>query len=123
MKKKVEVKRFELKNGQEFAVHFWFDSLLLYFQVYPVDTDEKGQIWYNSNSDRSLQVFDDQSSQMDFCGSVRWRGVWDNRLYFPDEEYWGTQLAEMSELYNEHILPQGKKLVCEVDEHAEIDAY
>ena len=31
-------------------------------------------------------------------GSYCWRGVWESRLYFDEEEYWGEDLAELSNL-------------------------
>ena len=50
-------------------------------------------------------------------GSFCWRGVWEGRLYFPDEEYWGEEIAELSELYNDYILPWCKNFIKERDQH------
>lgn len=35
-----------------------------------------------------------------FQGSFCWRGVWEGRIYFLEEEYWGEDLREMADLYD-----------------------
>jgi len=32
-------------------------------------------------------------------------GVWEGRIYFTDEEYWGEEMEDMSNLYNHRIIP------------------
>lgn len=48
-----------------------------------------------------------------FYGFIKWRGIWDERLHFDKDEYWGSDLLEISDLYNNHILPYCKKILQE----------
>ena len=44
-------------------------------------------------------------------GILCWRGVWDSRLWFTDDEYWGEDLGELSVLYYSDILPLCKDII------------
>jgi hypothetical protein len=56
-------------------------------------------------------VFNEETCLKKMQGSFCWRGVWEGRLYFTDEEYWGEEIAELSDLYNNHIVPWCKDFI------------
>ena len=35
--------------------------------------------------------------EFSFC----WRGVWEGRVYFKQEEYWSEEIAEMNDIWNQ----------------------
>lgn len=42
-----------------------------------------------------------------FC----WHGVWEGRLHFTDDQYWGREIEELSRLYNDKIMPWCKDFI------------
>jgi hypothetical protein len=44
--------------------------------------------------------------------SICWRGVWDNRIYFKDDEYWAEELEEMSNFWKEIELLLQEQIKC-----------
>lgn len=46
-------------------------------------------------------VQEGQEDRLMFEFSFLWRGVWEGRIYFKDDEYWHEDLAEMNEVWNE----------------------
>lgn len=44
-------------------------------------------------------------------GSLCWRGVWEDRYYMVDEEYWYGELKELSDLYSNVIEPYLKEQI------------
>jgi len=47
-----------------------------------------------------------------FQGTFRWKGVWEGRIYFQEEEeFWGSDLKEMTDLYENHIVPYCKEQI------------
>lgn len=83
------------------------DSMRFYGVVYPISrwTKQSGHEagWaYNSNSSGGL-THDDLNDDCDvlfefiFC----WRGVWEGRIYFPDdEEYWSSDLHMIANVWD-----------------------
>ncbi len=51
---------------------------------------ENGDI--TDNVDEAIIMF-----EFSFC----WRGVWDGRIYFKQDEYWDSDLADMADLWKE----------------------
>lgn len=102
----------------DYIVHFNTNSHTLYFEVYPVQdweqlsTNKKGFSYIDkeNESDR-LETFEEGKCLKKLEGSFCWRGVWECRLYFTDEEYWGEDIAELSELYNDHIIKWCKDFI------------
>lgn len=101
----------------DYMVHFKTDAHTLEFEVYPVQdweqpTGEKVFTYiYKENESDYREVFEDGKCLKKFEGSFCWRGIWEGRLYFTDEEYWGEEISEMSELYNNHIVPWCKEFI------------
>jgi len=101
-----------------YAIHYNTKDNTVYFEVYPI------QEWYNpTNGDKGFHYLDKEDLttgrndfDKDLClkkfeGSYCWRGVWESRLYFTDEEYWGEELKDMSDLFDKHIEPWSKSFI------------
>lgn len=94
----------------DFMVHFKWNDGWLNFEAYPIKD------WQNINGESGISYIDKENEPEDryvfeegkclkkFEGSFCWRGVWEGRIYFTDKEYWGEEISEMSELYNNHIV-------------------
>lgn len=95
-------------NG--YFVHMNTDNFRLYFSVYPcVDfiglNGEKGTAYQAKDSSEMTIEFEKDKVQCLFEGSYCWRGVWEGRIYFRDDEYWDDNLMEMAKLYENSIKP------------------
>jgi hypothetical protein len=96
----------------DFMVHFDLEGFAIKFEVYPVldgvnlKTEQKN-VYYTSKEDGQSGIidFDADTCLKKLEGSYCWRGVWEGRLWFTDEEYWGEELSELSELYTKSIEP------------------
>ena len=101
-----------------YMVHFILDGSHTTFQVYPIyectDLKNNKSIAYRCKDSSDIIInFDPTKCLLQFEGYVGWCGVWDCRLYFSDDEYWGNELQEMSILYNTEILHRCKTLIKE----------
>lgn len=74
--------------------------------VYPVsvyDFDDREDVFYISKKDGgdilSSGVTEDVRVLFEF--SFCYRGVWEGRIYFNDDEYWSEELMEMAKLWDE----------------------
>ena len=112
----------------DYMVHLDTRQHTLQFECYPVHdwihvpTGKKGMSYTDKeNEPDEIEVFKDGKCLKKLEGSFCWRGVWEGRLYFPDEEYWGEEIAELSELYNDYILPWCKNFIKERDPHGYYD--
>lgn len=105
-----------------FMVHIKPNALTfsntLYFEVYPViewedmSTNETGISYIDFETEPDTRdVFEDGKCLMKLQGSYCWRGTWEGRLYFPDQEYWGSEIEQLSELYNKKIVPWCKDFI------------
>lgn len=101
----------------DFMVHFQADPAfdhIVYFQAYPVNEcfrpNGETEFMYidKENEPNPLDVFDKNKALCKFTGSYCWRGCWEGRLYFKDDEYWSEDLSEMHELFTKHIEPFSK---------------
>ena len=89
----------------EYMVHIGFRGNSIIFAVYPVvewfdfGSDDTG-IYYTCKATGQTTVgsFNTDTCLRKLEGSFCWRGVWEGRLYFPDDEYWGEEISELSEL-------------------------
>lgn len=104
----------EIRLG-DYMVHFKFDTWI-YFKVYPINDweDMKGNTGFaycSKTSSDMVDVFNEETCREIFRGSFCWRGVWEGRIYFTDYEYWGEELKEISDLYNNQIVPWCKDYI------------
>jgi hypothetical protein len=102
----------------DYMVHLKTDAHTLYFEAYPVQdwehlpTGKKGFSYIDKeNEPYDREIFEEGKCLKKFEGSFCWRGVWEGRLYFTDEEYFGEEISEMSELYNNHIVTWCKDFI------------
>ena len=58
-------------------IHMWVD-------IYPILSSQNGSIFYYGYEDGGLTEDISESQQM-FTQFTCWRGDWDNRIYFPDD--------------------------------------
>jgi hypothetical protein len=103
----------ELKkiSNDQFSAVFTKDGLRINFVVYQIVLDTEGGIYYVSDECGDFTETIDNDSRIVMKGSYCWRGVWEGRLYFPDCEYWGAELSEMSIFYDNFIVPACKKQI------------
>ena len=105
----------------DYNVHFgvpYAGSLIVEYKVFPVQdwenvsTKVKGTSYIDatSPSEDMLDQFDKDKAKWRFQGSCCYRGVWETRVYFSDDEYWGEEFVEMHTAYNK-IIEECKRLI------------
>lgn len=84
---------------------------LLKFSVYPIVLldDEDEHSFCDKHSSDTVEKFDESKIRIMFKGSYCWRGVWEGRICFTDNEYWDHEISEINELFNKHIEPWCKQ--------------
>ncbi len=91
-------------NDNDFIVHFnntgtpecnmrW-EGIATEIVIY-----NNGEWEYRSNSS-SQMVSNIEGARTWFEWSFVWRGVWEGRIYFKDDEYWSSEMKTISELWN-----------------------
>jgi hypothetical protein len=108
-----------IKSGDTYHLHYQFRYHYIEFMLCPVQEwtrlDSTSGIDYidkNSPSGESMAYFDEDVSKYYFKGSICWRGVWESRIYFPnDEEFWGRELIDMAEVFKNNIMPWAKSVL------------
>lgn len=87
-------------NGDFFAVQFqdngdkkWVGSAIECIKY------DDGTIAYVSRFDGSA-VGEIHMARVWFQWSFCWRGVWEGRVYFKDDEYWGEEMDTISKLWS-----------------------
>lgn len=75
-----------------------FEGKYITGEVFQGET-ESNEVLYYSLTDGAL-VEDKTQARRLFNFSYCWRGVWEGRIYFTDEEYWSSELAELSKLWD-----------------------
>jgi len=96
---------------QNYAIHFeWIYETTLQFKIYPIIewedffTKKSGVYYQDKMSDKTYDNPNDDCSCA-MSGTYCWRGVWEGRIYFTDEEYWIEDLQPLSELINTFVIP------------------
>jgi hypothetical protein len=114
--------RFEVPIGihRTYHVHHEWDGFRLNFDVYPVSDWESiidgstGTYYTDIEKEPDIrETFEEGKCLKKLSGSMCWRGVWEGRLYFTDQEYWDEELAELSALFSDHIEPWAKDFIRE----------
>lgn len=84
----------------------------LNFEVYPIIRFSDGEVLYRSISDLSHTKFNEgEGLEISMHGTYCWRGVWEPRYYFPNDEYWYEDLEEMYEVFNNVIVPECRSMI------------
>lgn len=68
--------------------------------VFPVTEFSDGRFLYTSNNSSDF-VNDIAKARCLFDFSFCWRGVWEGRIYFKDEEYWSEEIQEMADIWKQ----------------------
>ena len=88
-------------DDEDFVVHLIKDEHWKEGEVYPIykytDTDGWG---YQSDQD-GAPIDSHEEARCLFNFSFCWRGVWEGRIYFKDDEYWSEELSTISKLWDE----------------------
>ena len=104
---------FEEKNG-------WYDGNIYPISRWSKSTGETG--WsYQSKSiggHTHDEINDDVRNMFGFL--FVWRGVWEGRIYFKDDEYWSEEIKTMSDLW-EKIEPILKDKIRQKDPDRSFD--
>lgn len=93
------------KEYQPYCVRFESDKYgWITGAVYPVMTfeGEDGFLFESATmgSDYSLEYHPDKNNcRQLFEWSFCWRGVWEGRVYFKEDEYWSEQIQEMADIW------------------------
>ena len=103
----------------DYAIHFDLSDFCLKFDVYGCSYNtSSGKLSYESKKGdcRYIDDFDKETCELYFCGSYVWRGVWESRIYFPDDnEYWGERFTDMATLFKDFIEPFCKDVIISRD--------
>lgn len=93
-------------RGQLFSVEMTEAEGRYAGNVYPISewerpwTGEKGWAYESQTSGGDTHEHLNSDCRILFEFSFCWRGVWEGRIYFKDEEYWGEELSTMSALWD-----------------------
>jgi hypothetical protein len=71
-------------------------------EVYPImyfDEENKKFSYYNDHNSNPEENKD--KARCFFHFSYCWRGVWEGRFYPKQEEYWGEDVSELNDLWNQ----------------------
>jgi len=85
--------------SHDYNVHIEDDGHRLHFYMY----QSYGEgLYQNKIANQADPIeFDKEKSLVKMQGSYCYRGVWEARLYFPDIEYWGSELDDLNKAYEE----------------------
>ena len=99
----------------DFLVTYNIRTTDVVFLVYPVafsDRDDlTSMVFYRSSYSDFLADRNDPDVRKMFHGSYSWRGCWDGRVEFLDDEFYAEEIKPMLELYINHIEPECKELL------------
>lgn len=90
-------------DDEDFLATFEYDDYYSSGTIYPIFKNEDGTFEYLS-TDGNGASFKDLNDECKILFTYRytWRGVWDGRIYFPnDEEYYPDDLEMMLNLWNQ----------------------
>lgn len=111
-------------DDEDFVVHIeqnqayanWINGRVYPIQRYEyVKTGKKDWgyvLLQDGTSTDSHEPNDDCRVMFDF--SFCWRGVWEGRIYFKDDEYWSEELNTINEAWKK-ILPVLKSIIKHID--------
>ncbi len=110
--------KWDMPKWCDFMVHFDVNENLVSFEVYPVNEYgdlSSGTVGFcyvdKENEPEERDEFEKDKCVMKLEGTFCSRGVWEGRLYFTDQEYWGEEIEVLSYLYNNCIVPWCKDVI------------
>lgn len=92
---------FDLREGESFVVHLNKDEKWKDGDVYPINKYIGTENWgYQAQKDGG-HLDTTEGARCLFGFLFCWRGVWEGRIYFKDDEYWSEELGTIKELWEE----------------------
>ena len=86
-------------NEEDFLISIKDDGRYKRGAVYPVHEFEDGSVYYCALLDNSpTENIKEARHFFDFL--FCWRGVWEGRVYFKDDEYWGEEMKTIYLLWS-----------------------
>lgn len=91
-------KAFSINNEIDNVIYYEINNSIINGQVYSGYLLEDGTAIYHHKRG-SIETNNIKAARNLFNFSYRWRGVWEGRVYFKDDEYWGEEVESLSELW------------------------
>lgn len=90
-------------DHESFVVHLNKDERIKDGDVYPIEKYDGSQgVDYGYKSDQDGSHLDTKEGARCLFGFLfSWRGVWDGRIYFKDEEYFSRELVTIKRAWDE----------------------
>lgn len=88
---------------ESYVIHLNEDDQWKRGDVYPIGRfigEPHEKYFYNSLEDNG-PLDTEEGARCLFEFAFCWRGVWEGRIYFKDDEYWSEELEEINLLWNE----------------------
>lgn len=100
---------------------FWYKGSAYPVSVY--DFDEREKVFYISKKDGGdiLSPGATEDIRVLFEFSFCYRGVWEGRIYFKDDEYWSEELMDMAKLWDEIQIVLKEKIKVQNPEQLFVD--
>jgi len=107
------------EGGDDVAVYHQPDGMWLKGSVYPISIYDRKKLedgvgFYYNSATSSDAVEDREQARILFDFMFCWRGVWEGRINFKDDEYWSEEIKSMAQLW-ETIEPRLKQILREKD--------
>lgn len=83
---------------EKYAIHYYYDGWM-HGSVYPIIDMNDEILMYCSKEDGCPEL-NLVKARCIFEFSYCWRGIWEGRIYFKDNEYWSEELREMADLWD-----------------------
>lgn len=77
--------------------------------------------WQYQSNESSDETDDRSKARVWFNWSFCWRGVWEGRVYFKDDEYWGVEMDTIPLLWNEVRKVVKEKIKSDNPDHRHFD--
>jgi len=103
-----------------FGIHFYYSEFgnknRIRFDINPIQqyTDFDGHSGYqylNKENEQDGVEFIEGEVFTKLTGTYCWRGIWEGRLYFQNDEYWSEDLKEISDLFSDVVEPECKNII------------
>lgn len=93
----------EKDKSENFIVRIYSKNKTIYADVYPIVKFSDGSWAYTSIKEGFNKFYKELNGDCRtlFRVTCRWLGVWDGRLYFPDEEYYSDELQTMFDIWKQ----------------------
>ncbi len=91
-------------GNSNYVIHLEKDEHYKEGLVYPIDLyhdrKEPPLFTYHINEGGGGHLGTEEGARCLFEFSFCWRGIWEGRIYFKDDEYWSEELEELKNLWD-----------------------